>query len=187
MNQRYFRVELLQMASHPFSVFKWVKILPVQEILKDVHEEPFVEKLDFLPFTLNLCTSTNRSCLLRLRETNNSLQLPVFLLYFFCWFLCQPCPWFWNCKSVFMILKISQYGGGGDDLSFFQGIHVRTDIKIYISKYDHQFWHAGGVNSCETNQVGADDVVTSGSRDKLKASPLPEWLWPPNLAGWHFS
>ena len=59
-------------------------------------------------------------------------------------------------------------------LSFFQAINVSTDIRIDISKYDHQFWQAGGVNSCETNQACADDVATSGSRDKLKESPLPE-------------
>ena len=37
-----------------------------------------------------------------------------------------------ECKSVFLILKISQYGRSRR-FSFFQGIHVRIDIRINIS------------------------------------------------------
>ena len=51
---------------------------------------------------------------------------------------------------------------------FFQGIHVRIDIRIDISisykTYDHQICQAGtstGFNSNETNQAGARDVITS--------------------------
>lgn len=61
---------------------------------------------------------------LRLCETSNTLQLPVFL------FFCQSCPGVWNWESVFLILKISQYGGA---FSISQGIHVRFDIRIDIS------------------------------------------------------
>ena len=45
--------------------------------------------------------------LLRLCETQNALQLPVF---FFFSLYCQLYPGLRNCKSVFLILKISQYG-----------------------------------------------------------------------------
>ena len=74
------------------------------------------------------------------------------------------------------------------EFSFFQGVHVRFDIRIDISIsirpmapnlariQDIEF------DSNETNQVGAGDVITSRSRGKLKASPLPECLWPSNLA-----
>ena len=43
-----------------------------------------------------------------LRETDNALQLPVFFLLsvFFSSFY-QPCPGFRNCKSLFLILRIS--------------------------------------------------------------------------------
>lgn len=61
---------------------------------------------------------------LRLCETSNTLQLPVFL------FFCQSCPGVWNWESVFLILKISQYGSA---FSISQGIHVRFDIRIDIS------------------------------------------------------
>ena len=43
--------------------------------------------------------------LLRLCETYNAFQLPVFSFSFFC----QTCPGLRNCKSV-LILKTSQYG-----------------------------------------------------------------------------
>ena len=50
--------------------------------------------------------------LLRLRETHNALQLPVFFFFsFFYSFFCQTYPGLRNGKSVFMILKILQYTG----------------------------------------------------------------------------
>ena len=58
--------------------------------------------------------------------------------------------------------------------NFFQGIHVRIDIRtdIPISKtYDHQTWQAGTYtrsDSSETNQAGDSDAITSRSRSKLK-------------------
>ena len=66
--------------------------------------------------------------LLRLREMHNVLQLPVFFFYFFSFF-CQPYPALQNCKSVFLILKISNM----TDRSFLQGIHVRIGTRIDIS------------------------------------------------------
>ena len=93
------------------------------------------------------------------------LRATVFLCFFFAlaWTLCsclcsssssspsvfyQPCPGLPNCKSVPLILKISQYDWG-DKFSFFQGIQVRTDIRIDISifirpittKFGKQVYH----------------------------------------------
>ena len=41
-----------------------------------------------------------------------------------------------------------------------------------------------GVESSETNQAGAGDVITSKSLDKLNTSSLPQCLWPPNWVRW---
>ena len=46
--------------------------------------------------------------LLQLCELQKALQSPVF---FFLLFFCQSYPGFQNCKSIFLIVKISQYGG----------------------------------------------------------------------------
>ena len=44
--------------------------------------------------------------------THNALKLTVFLFFsFFFLFFCQPYPGIRNCKLVFLILKILQYGG----------------------------------------------------------------------------
>ena len=106
----------------------------------------------------------NPFILLRLRETHNVLQLSVFFVFvsFFFLFLCQLYPGLWNCQSVFLILKVSQYGGSRPWVQRFQGIHVRIDIRINISiffkTYDHQIWQAGttrGFDSNESNKAGA--------------------------------
>ena len=77
----------------------------------------------------------NPFILLRLRETHNVLQLSVFFFFvsFFFLFFCQLYPGLWNCQSVFLILKVSQYGGSRPWVQRFQGIHVRIDIRINIS------------------------------------------------------
>ena len=62
-------------------------------------------------------------------EIHNTLQLRV--LFFFSIF-CQPCPGLQNFKSVFQILKITQYGRPRK-FSLFQGIHGRTGLRIDIS------------------------------------------------------
>ena len=60
------------------------------------------------------------------------------------------------------------------EFSFFQGIHVRIDIRMIhnsIKTYEHQILLAGtsrGVASNETNQAGAGWIITSRSREKLK-------------------
>ena len=77
------------------------------------------------------------------------LQLLVFIFSFFC----QPCPGLWNCKSVFLILEISQY----DIPSWWVQIH--QILQAGISR---------GVDSNETNRAGAGDVITSRSYNKPK-------------------
>ena len=79
----------------------------------------------------------------------------------------------------------------GGEFSFLQGILGKIWYKnLYRHFYktcDHQIWQAGtstGFDSNKTNQASAGDVITSGSRDKLKPFPLPECLWPLNLTGW---
>ena len=46
---------------------------------------------------------------------------------------CKPCPVLRNCKSVFLIWKSLITADRVGEFSFFQGIHVRTDIRIYVS------------------------------------------------------
>ena len=79
----------------------------------------------------------------------------------------------------------------GGEFNFFQGIHVRINIRIenlhFYKTYAHQIWQAGtstGFDSNETNQAGTGGVITSRSLDKSIISPLTECLWPPNLSGW---
>ena len=81
-----------------------------------------------------------------------------------------------NCKSVFLILKISQYGGSGRWVLLFSRYpckiwHKNWYLHFYKT-YDHQIWQTGasaGLDSNETNQAGAGDAITARSRDKLKA------------------
>ena len=68
----------------------------------------FHHLLCFAPYLWN--TDETLSCIfLLLQETQNALQLPVF--FFFLLFFCQPYSGLWNCKLVFLSLKIFQYGG----------------------------------------------------------------------------
>ena len=60
----------------------------------------------------------------------------------------------------------------GGDFSFFQGMHVkidkRIDISISIRPMTRQEDTSGGVNSNNTNQAVAGDVITLRSHDKLQ-------------------
>ena len=76
--------------------------------------------------------------------------------------------------AIFGTLELQIGADWGGQFSFSQGIHVRNDTLIYISVSirlnDHQSLQAGtspGVESNETNQTGAGDVITSRSREKL--------------------
>ena len=72
--------------------------------------------------------------LLRLPETHNVLQFPVFFFFsFFFSFFCQPCPGPWNCKSAFLILYISNMAEPGGEFSFFQGNHVEQQLISWYS------------------------------------------------------
>ena len=106
-----------------------------------------------------------------------ALQLPVFFSFsfFFCLLFCQPYPELRNCKSVFLVLKICQYGGPRRCVGLFPRYSCKNWYKnwhIHLHKtYDYQIWQAGtcrGVDSNEVNQVGAGDAITWRSRHKLK-------------------
>ena len=108
---------------------------------------------------------------MRLRETRSTLQLLVFFFLFFC----QPYPELQNCKSEFLILKISQYDRSRRWVQIFPRYSSKNWYKNwylhFYKTYDHQIWQActsTGVYSNETNQAGAGDVITSRSHDKLK-------------------
>ena len=56
-------------------------------------------------------------------------------------------------------------------------------LSPFHKTYDHQIWQAGtsrGVDTTETSQAGAGDVITSRSRDNLKIYLHYDCLWPPN-------
>ena len=107
--------------------------------------------------------------LLRLCEMHYAL-----LLFFFSLF-CQPYPGLWDCKSVFLIIKISQYGESRWWVQLFPMYPCKNWYKNwylhFYRTHDHQIWQAGtptGFASNETIQAGAGDVITSRSHDKLK-------------------
>ena len=103
------------------------------------------------------------------------MQLPVFLFSFFFSFFCQPCSRLRNYKSVFLILKISQYGVPRLWVQLFPKCWCKNWYKnwyLHFHKtYNHQVRQAGtslGVGSNETNPAGAGDAITSKPRAKLK-------------------
>ena len=71
-------------------------------------------------------------------ETSNTLQLPVFL------FFCQSCPGVWNWESVFLILKISQYGRWRQQIQLFLRYSCKNWCRNWYfhfdKTYDHQLW-----------------------------------------------
>ena len=70
---------------------------------------------------------------MRLRETHNALQVPVFF-FFFSFFSVFGQPYeTLDCKSLFLMLKILQMADRSGEFRFSQGIHVRTGIRIDIS------------------------------------------------------
>ena len=106
---------------------------------------------------------------LRLHETHNALQFPVF--FFFLSFFCHPYPGLGNCVSVFLILKISQYGGSRRGVQLFPMNSCKNWYPHVYKTYDHKIRQAStstGFHSNETNQAGAGNAITSRSHDKLK-------------------
>ena len=126
---------------------------------------------------------------------------------FFFSFICKPYPGLWNCKSVFLILKILQYDGSRRWAQLFPKYPFKNWYKNwYLHFYKtckEQIWQAGtstGVKSNETIHAGAGDVTTSRSCDKLKThlhyhsiyahqtwqgGNLPWWA-PPHKVIWPF-
>ena len=102
-----------------------------------------------------------------------ALYLPV--LSFFFLFFCQPYPGLWNCKSVFVNLKIPQYGGSWRRVHTFpmypcKNWHKNWYFHFYKS-CDHQIGQSGtstGVDSNKINHAGAGDVITLRPHGKLK-------------------
>ena len=101
---------------------------------------------------------------LRLRETQNALQLPVFFFSFFC----QPYTGLRNCNSVFLILKISQYGRSRRWFQFFPRNPCKNRYENwylhFYKTYDHQNWEAGTSTAFDSTSRR-----WSRARNKLKA------------------
>ena len=96
-----------------------------------------------------------------------------------------------ECKSVFLILKISQYGRSRR-FSFFQVIHVRIDIRINISisigpmitKFGKQVYLQDLIQMRLIKQVlVTGHYVKITWQNKTTIFPLSECLWLPDLAG----
>ena len=128
------------------------------------------------------------SIFLRLRKTQNALQLPVF--FFLLLLFCQPYLGLRNCKSAFLILKISQYGGSRQWVQPFSRDRCKNWYKNWYLRfyktYNHQIWQVG-----TSNQADAGDVITSRSLDKLNTLYLlypsahdQQTLQDGNLSGW---
>ena len=72
---------------------------------------------------------------MRLRETHNALQLPMFFFLFFFFFFSfffQPHPGLRNSKWVFLILKILQYGKSRQWVPLFPSHPCKNWYKNYI-------------------------------------------------------
>ena len=95
---------------------------------------------------------------------------PVFFFFLFSFFY-QPHPGLGNCKSVFLILKISQYGVSRRWVQLFSRYPCKNLYLHFYKTYDHEIRQAGittGFDSNKTNKAGAGNVITSRLRDKLK-------------------
>ena len=115
----------------------------------------------------------------------NALQLSVFVFSFFVLtFFCQPYPGFWNCKSVFLILKTLHYGGSR------RCIHVRndiwTDIPISIRPMTTKFGKQAHLQDLTQMRLMKQVQVTWLRQNQWLTKnmlPLPKCLGLPNLAG----
>ena len=148
-------------AKPEFKMFCFYPILFVLFLLSQI----FCQGLELKQFRLEV-KYLNRSCFLRLRETLIALQLPFF---FSSSFFCQPCAGLRNCKSIFLNLKTSQYGGPRRGVERFPRYSCKNWYLHLQKTNGHQIRQAGtsrGVDSNETNQRGAGDTITLRSRDK---------------------
>ena len=134
----------------------------------------------------------------RLGEMQNALQLHM--LFFFLIF-CQPYPGFRNCKSVFLILKISQFGGSKscDHLVSWSKSMTLWSPGLVRSREKMLYLHYRNVMATKLGRMKTylDGLLSPKSYESLitwscemawqtKAtiSPLSECLWPPNLTRW---
>ena len=93
-----------------------------------------------------------------------------------CLELAYPYPLLGKCKLLFPISKILQYGVSRRWVKLFPRYPCNNCYKNwylhFFKTHDHKIWQAGtstGVESSGNNQAGADEVITSWSRGKLKA------------------
>ena len=85
----------------------------------------FKQNLGNYLFSIRQFMKNVNHILLWLRETQNALQL---LVFFFFKFFCQPYPGLPNCKFVFLILKIWQYGRS-------------RQLVQHFSRYLYKIWY----------------------------------------------
>ena len=116
---------------------------------------------------------------LRLRETLNGFQLPVFFLLLF---FCQPCPGLQNCKSLLLILKISHYGGER------QRDKLNTWYLYCRKTYGHSAWKGDelvyGLPHIESQNSQSTWSHEIKWQIKHVIFLLPPDLWPLNVARW---
>ena len=122
-----------------------------------------------------LLLTLSSSPFLCLRKAQNTLQLPVFLFSFFSFF-CQTYMGLRSYKLVFLILRISQCFRSRLWIQLFRRYPCKNwqkNLYLHFYKtYGYQILQVGKSTRCdsnENNQAGSGDVITSRSRDKLKA------------------
>ena len=124
---------------------------------------------------------------MRLRQKRNALQLSVF--FFFFSFFCQPYPGLQSCKSVLLILKISQYGRSRQTAHLFPSIHARIDIKLDVSisiismttNLVYRNNYKNRVKWDQSSRCSPLHPVMITWQTKSIISPRLWCLWPPNL------
>ena len=118
---------------------------------------------------MHYCSSICQILFLHLCEMHNVLWL---LVFFFLLFSCQLCPGFQNYKSVFLILKsLNMVVRRVEILRFLRKNWCKNWHYHFHATYDHQIWLActsRGVDSNETNQAGAGEVIMPRSYNKQK-------------------
>ena len=86
-------------------------------------------------------------------------------------FVWQPCTGLRNSQSVFLILKFPQYCKSRRQVQFIPSYSCKNLYKNWYFHFhrscDHHIWRWGtswGVDANETNQAGAEEVITSRSQ-----------------------
>ena len=135
-----------------------------------------------------------------------------FIFFFLFSFFCQSCPVLWSSKSVFLILKISQYGWRWQwfqiflrnsyknwyknwylhfhktyDCQICQQVHLREFTKVRLIKQvlvasSDQNW--SWATSDNVHLPFGYMVLRDCEKTKEILFSPPQCLWPPNLVGW---